>query len=112
MLVIFYVLFDVRDPDGSNDCRIANNGDHSAMLGETDAASSDAKPGWIHHPLPGQDLAQLLELSRLTLAAVVTAAFSLDPAFGPNHRAFICCRDRIVPNFNKKPNPANQYALG
>jgi len=37
LLVVFYVLFDVLDLDGSNACRIANHQDHSAMVGETDA---------------------------------------------------------------------------
>jgi hypothetical protein len=36
-LLIFYVLFDVLDLDGSNVCRIANRQDHSAMVGEGDA---------------------------------------------------------------------------
>lgn len=75
MLVIFYVLLDMRDLDGSNVSRIANHSDHSAMLGEADAGSSDAKPGRIRHPLRGKDLAQLLKLSRLILAAFVAAAF-------------------------------------
>jgi hypothetical protein len=39
LLVIFYILFDVLDLDGSDTCRIANHGDHSAMVGETDADS-------------------------------------------------------------------------
>jgi hypothetical protein len=34
MLALFYVLCDVRDLDGSNDCRIANHGGRAAIVGE------------------------------------------------------------------------------
>jgi hypothetical protein len=37
LLVIFYILFDVLDLDGSNVCRIGVHRDYSAMVGEADA---------------------------------------------------------------------------